>query len=158
MILGKKAMPITQVFVYLLSTILVVFAGFLVIKFVFTFNDDVEQQTNKAFFDNLEIDYQKVFSNYGSEITSKYKVSAAVELVCFVDSRSCIDSLPITLKDDAKLIYDAGDNVYLYSGDEVLKTTSIGEFNLCECKKPKVGLVKLFYENRRNDVFIEFVD
>ena len=162
----KKKAVVDKVFIYISSIIIVVFCGFLVSKFVFTFSKDVDSKVNIEFFEKLEKDYLGVYRTYGDEKVLKYKVHTDVELVCLVPSKDCLDkvdaglSANITNYDLSQLedLVETGDNVVLYDADDVMISKKIGDYTSldgCFCVKPKQNKFDLLFQNIRNKVVID---
>ena len=155
----KKA-QINQVFVYILSVIIILFVGFLVTKFITAFLSDADSIAEAKFFSTLENDYKDVFETYGSEEVLPYKVSGDVAEICFVSSLSCVDSvdLPDNKKDSLNGTILGGDNVVIFDKDDILSSKDIGKFtaanNGCFCIKPLNSRFELVIENDRNEVLI----
>ena len=90
--LNNKA-QVNQIFVYIMSIIIVLFIGFLVTKFVFTFSSDAQNRASYAIYDTLKTDYKDIYQTYGSEKVLKYKISSDVNEICFISDVNSIDNL-----------------------------------------------------------------
>lgn len=155
----RKA-QINTAFIYLLSIILIAFAGFLVTKFIFTFSDDVESRASNKIYSSLERDFTSVYRTYGSEKSYEYVVSSDTKNICFVERIPCIDSLDIlnTSKEELKIVVGAGDNTAVFDENGIISSKNIGNFKIdsgCFCVKPNNKVFSLLYENRRNEVYID---
>lgn len=161
----KKKAQINQVFVYIFSIIIILFAGFLVSKFIFTFSDDVEKRAESKFYTDFEQNYYAVYTTYGSEKIFNYKVSSDVEYVCFIQKSDCIASLNIydnVANIDSSTItalYDAGDRILMFDKDDIINSNKPKygfELNQgCICIKPNAGRFELIMSNIRNKVYIQ---
>ncbi len=165
--MNKKKGQLNNVFVYLLSIIIVVFCGFLVTKFILNFTGDVKDSTNNQIFENLETDFNKVYIKYGAENVNEYKISAEIKYVCFAE-RTCNSSV-ITLpelnsneKQSLNSVIEGNDNVILFTSNGVIGSKNIGEFylktqNKCLCIEPKNNRFNLIFTNEKNKVLIDEV-
>jgi len=162
---NKKAQT-NKVFVYLLSIILILFAGFLVTKFIFTFEKDVSSKASVKIYSDIKSDFQKVYSTYGAEKVLEYRVSSKIDNICFVSIYSCIDEigndvLNINSKNSLKAVFNASDNMALFNVGDIESSDNIGSFIVenpsnpgCLCLKPANQLVSIILENRRNKVYL----
>jgi len=159
--ISKKA-QLNQVFVYLLSIILIVFAGFLVIKFISAFSDTTKSSIDSKFYNSFEKDYSRVYSSYGSEENFKYSFSQDIVAICFIDNENInldsdlntgIENLIIP-----KSILSNGENIVIFDKNGILSTKKIGVLNILNtnflCLKPKKNKLSIFLENRKNNVFV----
>ena len=158
--MNKKA-QVNQIFVYLVSIIIIVFVGFLVTKFIMGFTSDVELSNELKAYESIAKDLKAVYTNYGSEVVESYRVSSDVEYMCFAQDSSCIadlDELNDKQKADFEIIKQSGENAALFDSNDILTAQSIGEFNIkdtgCICIKPNNNYINLVIENVRNTVFI----
>ncbi len=157
----NKKSQVNKVFVYLLSIILILFVGFLVVKFVTTFGGIVNSQADSKIYSKLEKDYSKVYTSYGSEEIFKYRVSSNVELICFVNKINNCEIVKTNISTSAyenlNISINSNENIALFDKDDILNSKSIGNFNIvndCLCIKPKNGLFSIILENRKNKVWI----
>lgn len=154
----NKNAQVNQIFVYIMSIIIVLFIGFLVTKFVFTFSSDAQNRASYAIYDTLKTDYKDIYQTYGSEKVLKYKISSDVNEICFISDTNSIDNLELdsSVKEDMKLITESGDNIIILS-DGIKNSDNIGKFNIDSgsfCITPNNGYFTLVFENRRNSVYI----
>jgi len=160
---NKKAV-VDKVFIYIFSIVIIVFCGFLVSKFIFTFTNDVDSKINLEFYKKLEKDYTTVYRTYGAEKVLKYKVHQDVEYVCFLPKLGCINKVDNILTDItnydnitlSKLI-ESGENIVVYDKRDIMDSSKINSYTSdedCFCIKPKLGKFELIFENRRNKVVI----
>lgn len=157
----RKA-QINQVFVYILSVIIILFVGFLVIKFIYSFLDSNDERVVANFFTDLKLDYKEVYTNFGSEKSGSYFVTAEVKYLCVTESSNCdFDSLN-GISDSQKVQFEtivssSDSNAVLFGEDFVLSEDSIGEFRtsgVCRCIEAVNNKINLVFENRRNVVWI----
>ena len=161
----NKKSQLNQVFIYLASIILVLFVGFLVSKFVFTFSGDTQSRAESKIYDTLEKDFITVYRTYGSEKVLEYRIPTNVKSICFVKKQSCINSLDIldnissSSKEELNLTVEGGDNVAVFDDSGILSSYYIGDFNVkgdgCFCVRPKNNRFGLVIENLKNIVYIE---
>lgn len=154
----KKA-QINQMFIYLVSIIIIVSAGFLVTKFIFTFSSDTQLAADAKFYQEIEKDIQRVYVQYDSERSHSYSLSNSVEYVCFLTPDcSNKDSLGVD-SNSINTILQTQDNLALFDQTGLLSSGNIGIFNLennqCICIQPNNRRIDLFFKNIRNDVFIQ---
>lgn len=155
--IGNKA-QINQIFVYLVSIIIIAFAGFMVAKFIFSFGDDVDERANNKFYSDIDADFQSVFRNYGSGEVKTYTVAKTNNLVCFFGNSCNISNLlgPSTeVLEELLKISDSGESIVLLENEIVISSGKISEeFYGCFCEKIIQGKFSLNYENSKNDVYI----
>lgn len=157
---------VNQVFVYVFSIIIIVFAGFLVIKFVSTFTKDTDTRLEHAFYNQFEEDFYTVYTSYGSEKVYSYKVSTYVKLVCFMSSNSSIINLEEDLENEVAnvgldalyTLYDSGVRIVMFDQDTIInKHNPDKPFNVkggSFCMIPKNNKFTLLFENIKNQVHI----
>lgn len=152
-----------NVFVYLLSIVIVVFCGFLVMKFVLNFSGDAKTAIENNVLDELKSTQEHVYSTFGSESIEVFRFSSEVEMVCFVE-KSCnstlISNLNTNQKNSLNSIIEGSDNVALFDNSDIISSSNIGEFKVqnptgCFCVKPKNNRVNLIFSNERNVVYIK---
>ena len=161
--MNKKKGQLNNVFVYLLSIIIVVFCGFLVTKFILNFTGDVKDSTNNQIFESLESDFKKVYIKYGAENVNEYKISEEIKYVCFVEksrNSSLITLLNSNEQDSLNSIINGNDNVILFDNKGVLGSKNIGEFYIknetkCLCVKPNNNRINIIFTNEKNKVLID---
>lgn len=160
----NKKSQMNNVFVYLLSIIMVLFVGFLVTKFIISFTGDVESRSESKLYDTLKQDFTTVYRTFGSEKAYDYRVSNDVDLVCFVEDFSCIDNLneldliSSSAKDELKIVKEASNNVAIFDNNGIVNSQNIGSFkapNGCFCVEPKNNRFSLVFQNNKNVVSVE---
>lgn len=160
----KKA-AINQVFVYIMSTIVILFVGYLVVKFTVAFSSDSQTVIEDKFYSGLENDIRRVASRYGSEELYNYKITSQITNLCFVSEKSCTNSLSnLPLEPSEIELLAENSNFLIFDKDGIIAERKINSFksdsnNGCFCVKPNNGNFKLLVENRKNTVFIsEYLD
>jgi hypothetical protein len=160
---NKKAV-INQIFVYLMSTIAILFVGFLVTKFIVAFTADSKDVIEDKFFSGLEQDVSKIASRYGSEEILDYKLNQEIKNVCFVPNSACAadlvatNKLPIQENEITLLAENA--NFLIFKEDGISSDKTINQYssesagNTCFCIQPNNGKFTLLIENKKNKVWI----
>jgi hypothetical protein len=160
---NKKAV-INQVFVYIMSTIAIIFVGFLVTKFIIAFTADSKGVIEDKFFTGLENDIKQVASRYASEGIINYKLGSEITNVCFVSKPACAASIltfanNLNIEPNEITIISETSNLLIFNKDGISSDKSLTEYNSdvdsgCFCIKPKNNKFKLLIENRKNKVWI----
>lgn len=158
--MSDKKAQINQVFVYIMSIILILFVGFLVTKFVITFSGDVEERADSKLFNDLQKDFDSVYRTYGSEKVLDYRITS--DKVCFVQESSCINSisnLDANQKQELSAVFDGGDNVVLFDDVGIVNSANLGDFIVkdsgCKCfDVDSGGVFTVVIQNNKNDVYI----
>lgn len=167
MVLSKKA-ETSYMFVMLVSIILIVFAGFLVVKFVGGFSKLSDDSAKTKVFELLKRDYTTVFENYGAQKSFAYKTAIQAQQICFISKASCIKTVEIypaslsqsmdkSFRDEMNSTFAGNNNVMLFDGNGVISSSVLGTFqvpNGCLCVPVKDGKFSLLFENSKNIVFI----
>lgn len=153
----KKA-QVNQIFVYISSIMVILFLGFLVSKFVFTFSNDAQDRASFKIYDTLKVDYNDIYQTYGSEKVLQYKVNNEVKEICFISDTNSIDNLDVeeVTRDDMKIIAESGDNIIILN-EGIKNSDNIGSFIVNEgsfCIKPNNGYFTLVLSNNKNKVYI----
>jgi len=158
----NKKSQTNQFFVYILSIIIILFVGFLVVKFIIAFTGDTEKAQNSKIYNDLEKDFKTVYTTYGAEKVLKYRLSSNVKQICFISKSNCINSLTNLTSDqrnDSKIIFSSGNNVILFGEETIINSQNIGNFevggNGCLCLEIKNNLFSIIMENNRNEVYIK---
>ena len=164
----KKA-QVDQIFIYTFSIIMILFAGFLVTKFITSFDSDVEKQAENKFYNKFNADFYTVYTGYGSEKIFEYKISNEVTHVCFIKNVDCLTSPPLNsnlenidelIKADIETIFSAGDNLMMLDKTGVIsskkseKVFYIESGDSCLCIEPDNGRFEMVYSNLKNKVYI----
>lgn len=162
---GKsKKGDVSQVFIYVFSIIIVVFASFMVISFVSSFLSSAEGRENSKFYQDFEKHFFSVYTTIGSEKVYKYRVSSKVEKVCFMSKRESLLGVDLStvLNEDSSILetlFDGGARIVLFDSNTIINSHSpeykfeadkTGAF----CLHPKDGFFNLIYENRKGIVYV----
>lgn len=158
--MNSKA-AINQVFVYLLSIIMIAFIGFLVINFISTFLSDAEGSINNKFYNEFEQVYDSVFKEWGSERTYSFTLSSQVDKVCLIQT-TCNGANTGLVSDDPRLsdlqtIQATGNDVVLLSASGIMSSQEIGDLNVdggCSCYDLIDRRLELTFTNLRNEVYV----
>jgi len=158
--MDRKAQT-NQVFVYILSIILILFVGFLVIKFISSFSSDTQDVKNLKTLKQLKKDFQSVYIKYDSEKVLNYGVSSEVRNICFISKSSCINSLTnlsSSQREDLKTIFDSGENMIFLGDSKIIIKENIGDFiatnNGCLCLEIKNNIFTIMMRNNKNKVYL----
>lgn len=156
--MNKKA-DINQVFIYLVSILIVAFIGFLVIQFVSTFSSDTQARADSQFYSTFEKVHERTAQQWNSEKIQEFRVSQEVEHICFLTPQCDEEDLDIdeALKHFIPTLIDGGDNVIMFSQDDIINSRSMPSFNLeedCTCIQTVDRRISLLFENNRNQVYI----
>ena len=164
----KKA-QVSKVFVFATSLIIIGFVVLLAGKFIGSFSGDVETKIDVDFLRDIGEDYTKTLKSYSSEREGKYQLTNNVNLICFmpksgVSSETCVSEVEssiqtnVTNYDEKSLwtMVNNGDNVILFSKNDVLYQKHLGDYKVdkCFCIKPNRGIIKLFFQNIKHEVHI----
>lgn len=158
--MNKKA-ALNQVFVFLLSIIIVVFIGFLVTQFISTFTADTEQSQNARFYNEFEQVYTSVYTQWGSEKPFSFALSGNTEFVCFIQTDCSVQGdLSESQFSDLRATTQSNDNVVLLTSNGIESSQRIGEepFRVqggCSCYKVSDKRLEVVIRNDRNEVIIE---
>lgn len=159
----NKNAQMNQIFIYLVSIIIIVFVGFLVIRFVGTFLGDVEDRGNSKIYDDFSKSFDRVYETYGAEKSLRYRLSENTKYICFAEESDCVADLSM-LSDVEKSSFqstvDAGDHVAVFDAEGIVNSGNIGNFSIsenngCLCIEPsESGYFTVILENRKNVVWI----
>ena len=160
---NKKAV-INQIFVYLMSTIAILFVGFLVTKFIIAFTADSKDVIEDKFFSGLEHDVSQVASRYGSEEILDYKINKEIKNICFVPNSICAEGLVaannLPIQENEITILSENSNFLIFKEDGISSDKVIKQYNSesagndCFCIQPNNGKFTLLIENKKNKVWI----
>lgn len=160
--MNNKKAQMNQVFVYIMSIMVILFVGFLVTKFIMGYTEDTGAIVEQKFFERLEKDYRDVYKRYGSEEIVDYRVTSKVKNICFSKTPTCDFSsfdLPIEAS-ELEILFDTS-NIGLFDKDGVLTAKNIGEFEVegsgCFCIGTESSKFTLKIENKKNTVWISEV-
>lgn len=160
---NKKAV-INQVFVYIMSTIAIIFVGVLVTKFIIALQTDTKAIIEDKFYSGLDNDLKQVAARYGSEEILEYKLGSEIKNVCFVSTPSCADQDFITnnklnIEENELQILSENANLLIFNEDGISTEKNLIKYsssvgNGCFCIKPDNNRFELLLENRKNKLFI----
>ena len=158
-----KKSNVTQIFVYAVSLIIVVFILFLANKFTFLFEKEAIARADITLFEVLGEDYKSTNRVYLSEQVYLYKVSKNLENICFVGNVSSCDFLGLNLTNNLgnkikNISSFDGSNVFALNENNIFLKKNIGEFitkTNCFCIEPKLRKFSLKFTNKKNKVIIE---
>lgn len=157
----KKAQT-NQIFVYIVSVIVIVFAGFLVTTFISNFLQDTDTAQEVKFIDQLKADHQSVYIQYDSEKSFTYSIPQRITNVCFITTTCDTNTLDVddNLKPSLETIKTSQDNFVTIDEVGISSSAFIGEFKIeqtpnCFCIKPQNRRITIFFQNIRNEVFIK---
>jgi hypothetical protein len=155
----EKKSQINQIFVYLVSILIIAFVGFLVMKFIGAFSSDTSKRIDYKLYDYVEKDFKSIYSNYGSEKIFTYRISDSVSNVCFFNNNEdCLNSINNNeeIKNQIKIISENGDTIAIFDKkNQIINSKNIGPFTACFCVKPNNNIIKIIMENNKNKVFIK---
>ncbi len=157
--MNNKA-QINQIFVYILSVIIILFIGFIVVKFISGFSDAPNELQLEKTFDNIKDDYDEIYVNYGDEISTSYKTANQINYVCFIQKEECIDNLDElsdTQKESLKTVFKAGDNIIQFDSNDIVASDNLNKFFVkeeCMCAQTRANSIRIIIENRKNDIWI----
>lgn len=166
----EKKAQINKMFVYILSIIMVLFIGFLVVKFISAFTSDTKDIVTNKFYEQIEKDYKTVLTTYGAEKIMTYRFKEEVKAVCFANSRcdfdnsasiNVLDNLSDSAREELKFSVESGDNVVLFDDVGLLDSRNIGTFEIgqnCQCFAPKQNMIEIVMENQRSKVLFKSLD
>lgn len=159
---------VDMVFVYIFSIIIIVFAGFLVSKFIFNFTEDTDLRHQTKFYENFKKDFDNVYRNYGSEKTLNYYLTTDVTYVCFISNKNCISSIDLSGNisnfntDNVLQLYESGSNIIIFDRNDIISSNNIGDFsasnNGCLCVKTNNMRIELLMENLKNKVYLDKIE
>ena len=144
----NKSGSIQQVFVYAVSTIIVVFVGFLALNFLGTLNSDVENRSLKDFQSKIELELTKIKGDFNSESVEKFRVPGVITKITFI-TPSCTQSYAGNFDVHYIVLYDLQNQVRDFTEVEGFSTPG-GCFEVED-----VDFMDLAFKNERNEIIIE---
>ncbi len=163
--MNKKG-DINQVFTYLLSTIIVLFVGFLVVKFVTGFTSDTENRFEVKFYDNFELIYNQVHKEWNSEKIQTFRLNSKIKEVCFMQNE-CSGTLGDSNKENTlSELQSTGDNIAIFDEVGIRSSSRVGEFFIevdntqvnCVCRKLTGSSLEILLRNQRNEVYLTILN
>ena len=182
--MNKKGLT-TQVFIIFLSVICILFVVLLAGKFIISFTKDSDEIYNKRLIETLQRDFRSAQSTYLSDEKYEYSTSKGTSYVCFVGDKygdkigetdeginpdDCPDDISTNTKEIIKNSHESEEdvekrkNIFILDGKrQISHSSSIGEFFIeeggsekeCLCIKPIRRKFQLYFQNKRNTIWIE---
>lgn len=158
---------INKIFVYVLSIIMVVFIGYIVIKFIAAFTSDTQDIITNKFFEEIEKDHKTTLTTYGSEKIMTYRVKDDITAICFATStcnfdnqelNNTLNNISSTAAEEFRLSVENGENILMFDDVGITNTRKIDKFTIsngCTCIKPKQSRIEIIMENKRSDVIFK---
>ena len=155
MIFKNKKADINQIFVYLVSMMIIVFVGYLGVSFSLGFFKTVDTYEDGKLLDDIKKDYEKISIGYGEFFSGDYKLKLEVKQVCFFEKKNVDNINGIKVFD----ILNSNSNVIFFDDTKILQTEFIGEFKVENtekyfCVNNVNNNLKLEWENKKNKVFL----
>ncbi|MCH8519791.1 MAG: hypothetical protein LAT82_03470 [Nanoarchaeota archaeon] len=147
---NSKKGDVHQVFIFAVSTIVVVFVGFLVLNFVGVLGSDVEDRVVRDFINEVELDFNSVRSDFNSERVKNYRVPGRIQKVVF--------TTPACTNEEYKEVFDGHYLIVYDSTNQVLAFTELGEFGVSNSgcfEIEQKQFITLAFRNIRNSVFVD---
>lgn len=149
-IFRNKAGDIHQVFIFAVSTIVVVFVGFLVLNFVGVLGSDVEDRVVRDFINEVELDFNSIRSDFNTDRVKNYRVPGRIQKVVFTTPSCSIEEYKDSFDGYFIVVYD--------SSNQILDFTEVGEFGVSSggCFEiERRQFITLAFRNDRNRIFVE---
>lgn len=147
---SKKA-DIHQVFIFAVSTIVVVFVGFLVLNFVGVLGSDVEDRVVRDFMSEIELDFNSIRSDFNSERVKNYRVPGRIQKIVF--------TTPACNNQEYREIFEGHYLVVYDSSNQILGFTELSQFGVNDnagCFEIEGRqFITLAFKNTRNSMFVE---
>lgn len=166
----EKKSDVNRIFLFLLSIMVVVFAGFLVIKFISSFTNTQSSATDITFIKDLNSVYNDVYKNYGGEQLFSNRVSSKIKVICFIpeNRNESKDNEAIKLLNESvkrfsennfKTLLTTDSNIFIYSKNDLISDERIGKFYTKNektlCIEPKNRMIDIYIENLKNKVYLQ---
>jgi hypothetical protein len=155
-----KKGQINNVFVYLLSFVIVGFVGFLVVSFTSGLQDDTIERIDIDFQNDFSTMIDLVARNWQMEKVQSFKVSDKVTEVCFIRNSGLCDDTVTEHYEELQLLQESGETLALFTQDGLKSSFKTREFsfkgnsNGCFCVQPVQNTFTLLIKNNRNVVEI----
>ena len=148
-IFKNKAADIHQVFIFAVSTIVVVFVGFLVLNFVGVLGSDVEDRVVRDFLNEVELDFDSIRSDFNTDRVKSYRVPGRIQKVVFTTPTCSNEEYRESFDGYFILVYD--------SSDQILDFREVDEFGTSQgCFEiERNQFITLAFRNERNRIFVE---
>lgn len=150
--MNKKA-QVNQIFIFVFTILIIVFCGFVVLKFVGALNNDVGDRITKDLLLKIEIDILSIQNEFNSEGLHTYKIPGKVQTISFL-TPAC--SLNLSYKSSFESSYHI---VLLDDTNQVLDFLEIPEFGITNgCLEiSDKETISLAFKNNRNKITIEYI-
>lgn len=147
----NKRGDVNQVFVYAVSTIVVVFVAILAVSFVSTLGDDVNSRTISDFINSFERDLGAMEADFNSESVQEYRIPGSISKLAFI-TPAC--------SDQQYSDFSNGYHIVVYdSSNQILDSREVIEFGVdtgcIDFKRSEAEIIELAFINKRNEVSIE---
>ena len=148
-IFNNKTADIHQVFIFAVSTIVVVFVGFLVLNFVGVLGSDVEDRVIRDFLNEVELDFNSIRSDFNTDRVKNYRVPGRIQKIVF--------TTPACTNEEYKESFDGYFIVIYDSSDQILDFREVNEFGTAGgCfELERRQFITLAFRNDRNRIFVE---
>lgn len=164
---AKKA-EINMVFVYITSIVLIGFVGYLVVGFIGSLSEDTQNAQQQKFFDEFTVIFNQVYQSFNSEKVQEFYFPNSITFVCILDENPNTNisaiKFPDTMINDSQgleFVYQSGENLAIFGENGLISSENIPEeFTLNSqntgvlCFTPVNNIYSLYFENKRNDIFI----
>lgn len=144
----NKKGSVQQVFVYAVSTIIVVFVGFLALNFLGVLGSDVENRSIQDFQSNIELELTQIRGDFNSENIKTFRIPGIISKITFI-TPSCAQSYADDFDGHYIVLYDSQDQVLDFRELEGFRVQG-GCFEV-----EGVEFMDLAFKNERNEVIIE---
>ncbi|MFP4402510.1 MAG: hypothetical protein ACLFPL_04750 [Candidatus Nanoarchaeia archaeon] len=147
----NKKGDINQVFVYAVSTIVVVFVAVLAVSFISTLGSDVGSRTISSFINSIESDLNAMQTDFNSQSIHEYRIPGSISKLVFT-TPAC--------SNDEYLDYSDAHYIVVYDSQvQVLDFKEVIEFGVeggcIELNRSNAEFIELAYINERNTITIE---
>lgn len=144
----SKKGSVQQVFVYAVSTIIVVFVGFLALNFLGVLNSDVENRAISDFQSSIELELTQISGDFNSETIKRFRVPGIISKITFI-SPTCTESYANEFDGYFIVLYD--------SQNQVLDFRELNEFSVNNgcIEIEDIDFIELVFKNERNSIIIE---
>lgn len=164
---AKKA-EINMVFVYITSIVLIGFVGYLVVGFIGSLSEDTQNAQQQKFFDEFTVIFNQVYQSFNSEKVQEFYFPNSITFVCILDENPNTNTssiiFPETMINDnegLEFVFESSENLAIFSENGLISSENIPEeFTIVSenegilCFTPVNNIYSLYFENKRNDIFI----
>jgi hypothetical protein len=147
----NKRGDVNQVFVYAVSTIVVVFVAILGVNFVSTLGDDVNSRTISSFVNSIEEDLSAIQAEFNSESVEEYRIPGSISKLAFITPACNTEEYSDYSNDYYIIVYDSDNQVL-----EVREVIEYGVDGGCiEFERSEAEFIELAFVNQRNEILIQ---